>query len=235
MKTIYVYTIFYLLGIAYNKCISQVPIIHRIENVKDTFILKSNKPAFVFVCPIDNVNTDSLFINTATKLINSDKRIKTTEIHLCLYKPTLSANKFYKLLLYPNPSIIKLEGNFQCIALNFQCSRVDSTLARENFKKKFWFNYLSENATEALIYSTWCPQNLGERLLYYNEMIKELISPKYTEKEEIEFLKSRMANLEKELTKMQENMGKLGPTDKKENNKNEEENIKKKKFNWFKE
>lgn len=234
MKTIYVYTIFYLLGIAYNKCISQVPIIHRIENVKDTFILKSNKPSFVFVCPIDNVNTDSLFINTATKLINSDKRIKTTEIHLCLYKPTLSANKFYKLLLYPNPSIIKLEGNFQCIALNFQCSRVDSTLARENFKKKFWFNYLSENATEALIYSTWCPQDLGERLLYYNEMIKELISPKYSEKEEIEFLKSRITDLEIELLKIQEQIKTSVPVENSNLPLNDGEIKKKKKFNWFK-
>ena len=214
---------------------SQKPLIHQIKNPQDTFHFETNHRAFLFACPTDAVNTDSIFLAKASNLLKSDKRLKLAEVHLLFYKPTLSAQKFNALRISGLDSIIKLDGILQCFALNFPCERVDSTLSRAILKTKYWFKNYSYNVTEVIIYDNMCPQNLGERLFYYNDMMKELISPKYSEKEEIEFLKSRMANLEKELTKMQENMEKLWPADKKENNKNEEEYIKKKKFNWFKE
>jgi hypothetical protein len=214
---------------------SQKPIIHQISNPQDTFHFETNRQAFLFVCPTDVVNTDSVFFTKASSLIKSDKRLKIAEVHLLFYKPSLSAKKFNALSISGLDSIIKLEGILQCFAVNFPCDRVDSTLSRANLKNKYWFINYNNNVTEAIIYDNMCPQNLGERLFYYNDMMKELISPKYSEKEEIEFLKSRIFYLENALMKMQEQMEKLVPAENKENTINEEESKKKKKFNWLKE
>jgi len=214
---------------------TQKPITHQIKNPQDTFHFETSNRAFLFICPTDAVNTDSIFLAKASNLLKSDKRLRLAEVHLFFYKPTLSAHKFNALSISGLDSIIKLEGILQCFAVNFPCDRVDSTLNRANLKTKYWFKNYSYNVTEVVIYDNMCPQNLGERLFYYNDMMKELISPKYSEKEEIEFLKSRIADLEKEVMKMQEQMEKLGPADQKENTINEEESKRNKKFNWFKE
>lgn len=213
---------------------SQKPLIHQIKNPQDTFHFETNHRAFLFVCPTDAVNTDSIFLAKASNLLKSDKRLKLVEVHLLFYKPTLSAQKFNALRISGLDSIIKLDGILQCFALNFPCERVDSTLSRANLKTKYWFKNYSYNVTEAVIYDNMCPQNLGERLFYYNDMMKELISPKYSEKEEIEFLKSRITDLEIELLKIQEQIKKSVPVENSNPPLNDGEIKKKKKFNRFK-
>jgi len=215
---------------------SQKPSIHRINTPNDTFHFETNHRAFLFVCPTDVVNTDSMFFTKASSLIKSDRRLKIAEVHLLFYKPTLSAKKYNALSISGLDSIIKLEGILQCFAVNFPCDRVDSTLSRANLKTKYWYKNYSYNVTETMISDNIiCPKDLGERLYFYNNFMEELISPKYSEKEEIEFLKSRIFYLENALMKMQEQMEKLVPAENKENTINEEESKKKKKFNWFKE
>lgn len=218
-----------------SSCWSQNIVSYNITNPLDTFHFSAKNKTFLFVCPLDAVNKDSIFLDKASNLLKSDKRLKLVEVHLLFYKPTLSTQKFNALSISGLDSIIKLEGILQCFAINFPCDRIDSTVKRVRLKNKYWYKNYSYAVTEALISpNIMCPQNLGERLYFYDDFMKELLAPIYTEKEEIEFLKSRITDLEIELLKIQEQIKKSVPVENSNPPLNDGEIKKKKKFNWFK-
>jgi hypothetical protein len=173
--------------------------IKKAKDYKDTIRIETLKPTFLFICPIDYVNTDSVYNSKLNSLIKSDKRIKSANITVAFYKPLMAANKPHLLNINGFDSIIELKGTLQCFALNFPCGRIDSTLIRTNLKTKYWFKNYGINVTEIMIYDNMCPQNLGERLYYYNNFLEELILPKYSDKEEIEFLKQNIISLERKV------------------------------------
>jgi hypothetical protein len=105
---------------------------------------------------------------------------------------------------------------------------------RKGFEKVFYIDTLTKNATEIKIHKVICPTNLGERLYFYKDFLSELIFPKYTEKEEIEFLKSRITDLENELLKIQEQIKTSVPVEISNPPLHDGEIKKKKKFNRFK-
>jgi hypothetical protein len=218
-----------------STCWSQNITSYYITNPQDTFHFSAKKKTFLFVCPTDEVNTDSVFLDKVYDLVKSDKRLKSAEIHLLFYKPTFSVKKYNALRILGLDSTIKINGILQCFAINFPCERIDSTVQRVMLKNKYWYKNYSYAVTEALISpNIMCPQNLGERLYFYDDFMKELISPKYSEKEEIEFLKSRITDLEIELLKIQEQIKKSVPVENSPPPFIDGEIKKKKKFNWFK-
>lgn len=186
--------------------LSQRVSINRAKDYKDTIRIETLIPTFLFICPTDFLNTDSIYNSKLNSLIKSDKRNKSANIIVSFYKPLMAANKTHSLYINGLDSIIELKGKLQCFALNFSCDRIDSTLKRTNLKTKYWYNNLSLNTTEIVIYDNMCPQNLGERLHYYNNFMEELILPYYSEKEEIKFLKQRIFNLENRITNMEKLM-----------------------------
>jgi hypothetical protein len=197
------YRILLLTIISYSSVFSQGVLIKKAKDYKDTIRVETLKPTFLFICPIDYVNTDSVYNSKLNSLIKSDKRIKSANIIVAFYKPLMAANKPHCLSINGFDGILELKGTLQCFALNFECGRIDSTLSRSNLKTKYWYKSYSLNTTEIMIYDNMCPQNLGERLYYYDDFMEELILPYYSEKEEIEFLKQKISNLEKRITDLE--------------------------------
>jgi hypothetical protein len=198
------YLIFFLGIVGSFSALSQSLIIKKAKDYRDTIRIETLIPSFLFICPTDYVNTDSVYNSKLKSLIRSDKRLKSANIILAFYKPLMAANKPHLLKINSFDSVIELKGTLQCIVLNFPCGRIDSTLNRSNLKSKYWFKNFGINTTEILIYDNMCPQNLGERLHYYNSFMEELILPKYSEKEEIEFLKQSIINLERKINDLEE-------------------------------
>jgi hypothetical protein len=124
--------------------------------------------------------------------------------------------------------------------VNYSCERVDSTVNRSSLKNKYWLNSITKNVTEIKLYDNWCPQNLGERLYYYNDFLKELISPTYTQDDKIQFLENRVSSLDELVFQMNSRLELLEKGNSahviKDDNKELEitiENIDKSKKHWF--
>lgn len=232
MSRVILLNYFILISSVISSCWSQKITSYYITNPQDTFYFSQKNNTFLFVCPLNAINKDSSFLDKTSKLLKSDKRLKLAEVHLLFYKPTLSAQTFNALSISGLDSIIKLDGILQCFAINFPCDRIDSTMKRVRLKNKYWYKNYSYAVTEALISpNIMCPQNLGERLYFYDDFMKELLAPIYSEKEEIEFLKSRITDLEIELLKIQEQIKKSMPVENSNPPLNDGEIKKQKKFN----
>ena len=182
---------------------SQSILIKKAKDYTDTFRVETIKPTFLIVCPTNYVSTDSVYNSKLNSLIKSDRRIKSANIIVAFYKPSMAANKLHYLSINGFDDIIELKGDLHFFALNFECDRIDSTLNRNKLKTKYWYKNYALYSTEIMIHNNMCPQNFGERLYYYKDFMEELILPYYSEKEEIEFLKQKIFNLENRITDME--------------------------------
>lgn len=167
------------------------------KNYLDTIKLSLKKPTIVFLCPTDFVNTDTMYLFRVKEL--KRKYVKSAYVLTVIYTPN---STYSHVLSIQGDTLLQFRGYFGCFIVNYSCERVDSTVNRSSLKNKYWLNSITKNVTEIKLYDNWCPQNLGERLYYYNHFLKELISPIYTQDDKIEFLENRVKSLDELVLQM---------------------------------
>jgi hypothetical protein len=228
--------ILFFLTVALNIFGSIRDTIIKVKSINDTININTQKRTIVFMAPTNGVNnTDSSYFYFTSKLANHLKLNKDIDLLTYIYEPNYDMPNSGIVLAGPKGKISEFNGKFGLYLIQFNSEDIAQNLRRKGFEKIFFIDTVTRNATEIKIHNVICPSNLGERLYFYKDFLSELIFPKYSEKEEIEFLKSRIYNLENELMKIQEKFEELAQAEKKENTLNEEESKKKKKVKWFKE
>lgn len=227
--------VFIFLSSALNLFGANSDTIIKIKSVNDTINITSQKKTIVFMAPTNGVNnTDSTYFHFSSKLANHLKLKNDVDLLTFIYEPNYDMPNAGIVLNGPQGQISEFNGKFGLFLIQFNDDYIAQNLMRKGFEKVFYIDTLTKNATEIKIHKVICPTNLGERLYFYKDFLSELIFPKYTEKEEIEFLKSRITDLEIELLKLQEQIKKSVPVEISNPPLHDGEIKKKKKFNWFK-